>query len=394
MLKRLSVAKKSRSSVNLPEQVVVESNINEGNEESTSADGLPQAGLRAFSVPSRQSRLTDKLDRYKGGTSRVHEISLQGDPQESLRDKLQRIANAEPQAQSQLVEVDDIPPIILESKRMIIPLLQHLRKPLVGDVLEWVHIKEVIVIYAPALGFYNSHSDLVISLVDDRLYSESEVRSVTLNSNNGLVGCLSLDYDIHIEDFKHLSLSLNLKNSIFKPGMKWGSITMSLQLQYSVCSRIRAFSQTLAVIRLPPTTAAKLKSNPYHTNLVINTEDLSDIRQMIRSNRIINLGLPENKQEKVEYAGSVAGSSDGNDSDNPIPFMTKKKSDQMNAWRSKLGKGEGKYLSAEREEWENLSNNSEVIRNTALNVVREDAKEEHEDDSVVDKRTIRFSDSR
>jgi len=217
------------------------------------------------------------------------------------------------------IDVGDMPIIYLNKRRHAFSLSSGINARQLAKCKNWINVNEVKINFNPAQGYFDATSTVDFLIYDGRYTSEPIVRSITCSTNAACSGVLSLDYSVYKGDLKKIQLVIMNEQNIIANGSFWGTVRIQVKLLQNDEAAQAEFRPTKAMVGVYPSSVARPKYNPRTVNVAVNPHNHKKLQSMYAQNQLADLGEPEDRQKKREYAGSVAGASSDRDSLNSNP---------------------------------------------------------------------------
>jgi len=229
-------------------------------------------------------------------------------PEENYDARVRRLQNMQPYVQSKKVDLPDYVNVKVTKSVEDFPLTEVFKVPTKGMKVtgyDYVCLKRVTMIFAPLSSFMDTHSDVIVSLVDMRKRTNNIARGLLLQDNKNYRGEFCLDYSFPKASIDKISLSFAQEVPTFMVGEQWGACQMYFDIEESTFPITHAFQETIGTLGATESMLQEYKFNPAVMNLAVRDSHLKKMRQMYLDNDILD--ETEAKQErtaKVSYASS------------------------------------------------------------------------------------------
>jgi hypothetical protein len=252
-----------------------------------------------------------RKESRSGGTFNF--IAISGKTKRTLKEQIESLLSGKKREPAIEMVFDDIMPFVLVKRRVSLTLKNFISKKDFEACKDWILLDEMIVYMVPSMQFNSSYSTVKASLFDNRLVDEREVKSVKGLTNMGLNNMLSMSASVHKADFHKIEFVIECQNSPIAEGNAWGSLRVTFKVQQSDECRQEAHKDTVGILSMPESAMRRPKYNPDHVDLTMDDEDLEQARAFYKDGRIIDQSNPPNRQQRMQYAQSEAGSLDAPD---------------------------------------------------------------------------------
>lgn len=269
------------------------------------------APLLGWKQPSKVQKMEDHLARTARSTVPFEHVTLSAITERTKKEEMETLLSSRrwPEGKSFAMKKE----ITLNPVEKVIEFPAFKGMPLraVNNRQPWVLLSGMDITYQPAQSVTDSYSKLRIELVHRGNIGQPVQRQIVTPSGFGMDGFMCLDYGIHKRDLRLVTVRITLMQTTYREGTHWGSITW--KARYETANRAPSVSMrdTLAILRVPDTFLRKRKTSPTHVDLSMDDEDKAELSRRYTRGRIIDYSRPLDKQARIEYSRSEAGSSDG-----------------------------------------------------------------------------------
>jgi hypothetical protein len=279
------------------------------NERSSTVVGSSDAEpLTAFEVSSKQSTLNARIQSHSGHTVFEYVTIQPGDGRTKVR-LLKYLQTLSSRLYKEPVDIKNVPILNLIDRTHTYQFKDCIKPGAFKNLLDWITIYEVGVIFSPAQGFFQDKSAVTISIRDNRLSRNQDVQTVKLSSNVQTKFVMSLDYAVKKDDLGDLSLIINNPVSAIKEGRYWGSLKVEMSILQSDTAMQSSVVAPMGVIEMSSSALVKHKHNPTTLDLDISQNNLEALINMRKKGLIRDLSQTTKSKQIVEnFGGSEAGS--------------------------------------------------------------------------------------
>lgn len=269
------------------------------------------APLLGWKQPSRVQRMEDHLARTARSTMPFEHVTLSAVTERTKKEEMETLLSSRrwPEGKSFAMKKE----VILNPVEKVIEFPAFTGMPFrsVTNKQPWVLLSGIEITYQPAQSVTDSYSKLKIELVHKGNIGQPVQRQIITPSGFGMDGFMCLDYGVHRRDLSLVTVRITLMQTTYREGTHWGSITW--RARYETANRAPSVSMrdTLAILRVPDTFLRKRKTSPTHVDLSMDDDDKAELSKRYAKGRIVDYSRPLDKQARLEYSKSEAGSSDG-----------------------------------------------------------------------------------
>lgn len=270
---------------------------------------LNQADRQMFKykLPTQERGFGDLLDKYDGeGVFPYAAITSQAD--ESAEARMRRLVNTQPRINSRKLNVPDYISVKLFKEVEEFPLSSIITmssKQKEKTQYDYILIKRVMFIFTPLSSFFDSHSDVIVSLTDLRKRTGKVARQFNLTDNEQYKVEGSLDYCFPKSSSEKISLSFAQEVATFDSGEQWGACQIFLELEESDYPQVSSFQEVIGMASLTTSVLQDYDFDPTSLNLALRDNHRSALRDLYIGGKITDETDPaQTKTGKVKYARS------------------------------------------------------------------------------------------
>jgi len=173
------------------------------------------------------------------------------------------------------------------------------------STFDYIMIKRISFVFSPLSSFVDTHSDIIVTLVDMRKRTDQTARSMVLQDNKQYKGEFTLDYCFPKESASKVSMSFAQEVPTFDTGEQWGACQIFLELEESDYPQMAAFQDTIGMASLTTSALEDYHHNPAHINLAIRNNHRKKLQDMYLQGQIADETEPlKDRMKKATYARS------------------------------------------------------------------------------------------
>lgn len=266
-----------------------------------------QRQLYQHEMPTEENDMGTMLRMHEDGTI-FPNIAVLDEPEESLEARYRRLTRLQPRICKRRLDVPDHITVELRKEVEEYPLLDILSldgKKAQRSQYKYVLIKRAALILTPLSSFIDSHSDVVVSIVDSRKRGNKVARTLRLQDNKQYKGEFALDYSFPKESSQKVSISFAQEVPTFDVGEQWAACQIFLDLEESDFPQQVAFQETIGQAAFTTSMMNKYEFHPAHLDLAVRDSNLSQIRNLYERGMIVDETEPHHDNVGVvKYAKS------------------------------------------------------------------------------------------
>nr|WEA82903.1 movement protein -like ORF2a [Armillaria bunya-like virus 2] len=302
-------------------------NKSENVEERRQMDRLnPTSPLSAFRFPNKTDTLEDLLSKHREGIFEY--VTITTKRTESKKDIMNRLLEGLGRAKREKLIVPEIEVaalskkvtdfnmanVLLQSKvssEGIIPTKKESAEEIAQKNLkEFILLDSIFIDFDGCASYTDEFSKVHLQIIDDRYLVTQVVRDAVVNSNEGSSHVLSLDYAVHRSDIRYLTFRIEIENSPFKEGVKYGSALFAISLSQQETAQAVDLLPTMSTARTVASKLARHRRNPKVLDISHGQQGLEMMQEKFAKGQIIDRSRSVSKQglDYSKLAGSAAGS--------------------------------------------------------------------------------------
>lgn len=263
--------------------------------------------LYKYDLPELERGFGDLLDAH-GSEGVFPYASITNKPTESYDARMRRLANLQPRINQRKMDVPDFVKLkffknVEEFPISNIILMEGKKANRSG--YDYILIKRVSIIFSPLSSFVDTHSDVIVTLMDMRKRTDQAARSVVLQDNKQYKAEFALDYCFPKASAEKVSMSFAQEVPTFDTGEQWGACQLFLDLEESDYPQMAPFQDTIGSASLTTSMMEDYKYNPAHINLAIRNNHRGTLQDMYLKGQIADETEPlRDRTKKTTYARS------------------------------------------------------------------------------------------
>jgi len=229
-------------------------------------------------------------------------------PEENYDARVRRLQNMQPHVQSRKTDLPDYVNVKLFKSIEDFSLTEVFKVPTKGiknSGYDYVCIKRVTMVFAPLSSFMDTHSDVIVSLMDMRKRTNNIARALKLQDNKNYRGEFALDYSFPKCSVDKISLSFAQEVPTFMVGEQWGACQMYFDIEESTFPISHAFQETIGTLGATESMLQEYSYNPAVKDLAVRDSHLKEMRSMYLDGDILDeTEAMHDKTAKIAYASS------------------------------------------------------------------------------------------
>lgn len=249
----------------------------------------------------------DMIKLHQNGQSFPY-ASIIARPEENYDARVRRLQNMQPHVLSKKIDLPDYVNVKLTKTVEDFPFTEVFKVPSKGIKMtgyDYVCIKRVTLIFAPLSSFVDTHSDVIVSLLDMRKRTNNITRALKLQDNKNYRGEFALDYSFPKSSIDKVSLSFAQEVPTFMVGEQWGACQMFFELEEATFPLTYAFQETIGTLGATESMLQEYQYNPAVKDLAIRDTHLKSLRDMYLNGEILDeTEAKHDRKAKVSYASS------------------------------------------------------------------------------------------
>nr|WEA82900.1 movement protein -like ORF2a [Armillaria bunya-like virus 1] len=286
----------------------------------------PTSPLSAFRFPNKTDTLEDLLSKHREGVFEY--VTITTKRTESKKDIMNRLLEGLGKARREKLIVPEIEVAVLSKKvtdfnlanvllqskissEGVIPTKKESAEEIAQKNLkEFILLDSIFVDFDGCASYTDEFSKVHLQIIDDRYLVTQVVRDAVVNSNEGSSHVLSLDYAVHRSDIRYLTFRIEIENSPFKEGVKYGSALFSISLSQQDTAQAVDLLPTMSTARTVASKLARHRRNPKVLDISHGQQGLEMMQEKFAKGQIIDRSRSVSKQglDYSKLAGSAAGS--------------------------------------------------------------------------------------
>jgi hypothetical protein len=263
--------------------------------------------LYKYELPQLERGFGDLLDAHEGSGTFPY-AAITNKPAEGYDARMRRLNNLQPRINIRRMDVPDFVSLKFYKEVEEFPLSSIIqmegKKALKGN-FDYILIKRVSIIFSPLSSFVDTHSDVIVTLMDMRKRTDQSARSIILQDNKQYKGEFALDYCFPKVSADKVSMSFAQEVPTFDTGEQWGACQLFLDLEESDYPQMASFQDTIGSASLTTSMMENYKYNPAHINLAIRNNHRGVLQDMYVQGQIADETEPmKDRTKKTTYARS------------------------------------------------------------------------------------------
>jgi hypothetical protein len=263
--------------------------------------------LYKYELPQLERGFGDLLDAHDGDGTFPY-AAITNKPAEGYDARMRRLNNLQPRINVRRMDVPDFVSLKFYKEVEEFPLSSIIqmegKKALKGN-FDYILIKRVSIIFSPLSSFVDTHSDVIVTLMDMRKRTDQSARSIILQDNKQYKGEFALDYCFPKISADKVSMSFAQEVPTFDTGEQWGACQLFLDLEESDYPQMASFQDTIGSASLTTSMMENYKYNPAHINLAIRNSHRGTLQDMYLQGQIADETEPmKDRTRKTTYARS------------------------------------------------------------------------------------------
>lgn len=263
--------------------------------------------LYRFDLPKQEKGFSDLINSFTGeGMFPYAAITKSED--ESHDARMRRLVNLQPRINFRKLDIPDHISLkffkeVEEFPMNLIVQLSHKQKDKTN--YDYILMKRVSIIFSPLSSFFDSHSDVVVTIMDARKRSGLIARRFNLTDNDQYKVEGSLDYCFPKASADKVSLSFAQDIPTFNTGEQWGACQIFLEVEESDYPQSVAFKESIGLPTFATSMLEDYKYDPTTIDLAVRNMHRRDLREMYLNGQIADETEPQSeKLGRVTYAKS------------------------------------------------------------------------------------------
>lgn len=282
--------------------------------------------LYKYDLPELERGFGDLLDVHSSEGMFPY-ATITNKPAEEYNARMRRLANLQPRINQRKMDVPDFVNLKLYKEVEEFPISSIIKmegRKATKNIFDYVLIKRVSIIFSPLSSFVDTHSDVIVTLMDMRKRANQSARSMILQDNKQYKGEFTLDYCFPKASADKVSMSFAQEVPTFDTGEQWGACQIFLDLEESDYPQMVAFQDTIGSASLTTSMLEDYNYNPAHINLAIRNNHRKKLLDMHAMGQIADETEPmKDKSKKMTYArSSGAALKGGRSGSNPGVLTT------------------------------------------------------------------------
>lgn len=257
--------------------------------------------LYQHKMPDRDRDMGDMLQEHTAGTV-FPGVAILDEPTNTLESRYRRMTRLQPRVNKRQMNVPDHITVKLRDEVEKFPMSDIVKltsKQQRDTSYEYVLIKRAALIFSPLSSFIDSHSDVIVSIVDSRKRGEQVVRSLRLQDNKFYKGEFVLDYSFPKESSEKVVLTFSQEVPTFNTGEQWGVCQLFLELEESDFPVTQAFQETIGQAAVTTSMLQEYKFHPAHLNVAMRDSQLEQLRELYKDGDIVDDTEPQHERYKL-----------------------------------------------------------------------------------------------
>jgi len=263
--------------------------------------------LYKYDLPQNTRGFGDLLQEHDGENMFPY-AAITNEPDEEYDARLRRLTNLQPRINRRRLDVPDHVKLKLYKEVEEFPVTtllswQNAKQKSIG--YDYISIRRVALIMTPLSSFTDSHSNVIVTLLDLRKRGNQKARSLILTDNMQYKGEFALDYSFPKESAGKVSISVAQEIPTFDTGEQWGAMQIMLEVEESDYPQTFAFQETVGVASLTSSSLQKFTRDPAHLDLAIRDSHRSELQNLYLQGLIPDETEPKaNVESKSKYSKS------------------------------------------------------------------------------------------
>lgn len=261
-----------------------------------------QRELYDFRRPEQQLGMSDLVKQHNNG-ERFLFAAITSKQEEEESSILRRLITHRPRLGRKELDVGELPVLRLYDSTESFNLSRVLKG---AKLKSYIHLTEIMVVFAPLVSSDSTFTKIKICVVDDRLVNRKVVKEYTANSNMMSRAVLSLSYCFPKEDVNSVSLTIGRDTEFLEEGKQWGVVQIRIRLAEYDFPIQTSNTGVKAILNVPESVLDTTDVDPNSVDISMTETNVSDMRELaLRGDLADETETIKEKTEEVKYKKSI-----------------------------------------------------------------------------------------